>query len=220
MTLKGCDPMSAEEIFGKRLAELRAQRNLTVSQLAEQLFVSKSTVSRWENGSRMPDLSMLSRVAAFFGVPYTELLGAMKPMDEQPTVMLVDDEIIILRGTLDVVEQALPNAAVYGFTVPSQALQFARSCRVDLALMDIELGKTSGFELCRELSDINPRTNIIFVTGYPDYALEAWGTGACGFLVKPLRRDALLAQLERLRYPVAGLSPLPPRKVPITDHTR
>ena len=203
--------MSAEEIFGKRLAELRAQRNLTVSQLAEQLFVSKSTVSRWENGSRMPDLNMLSRVAAFFGVPYTELLGAMKPQDEQPNVMLVDDEVIILHGTLDVVEQALPNAAVYGFTVPAQALQFARNCRIDLALIDIELGKTSGFELCRELSDINPRMNIIFVTGYPDYALEAWGTGACGFLVKPLRREALLAQLERLRYPVAGLSPPPPK---------
>lgn len=104
------------------------------------------------------------------------------------------------------VTKALPEAAVYGFSTASEALAFARSCRVDLALVDIELGKKSGLDLCRELIALNPRVNVVFLTAHPGYALDAWDTGACGFLVKPLRGEQLLTQIERLRYPISGLS--------------
>ena len=197
--------MSLED-FGKRLVKLREQRKLTASQLAEMMFVSRATVSRWESGTRMPDLGMLSRMASCLDVPYSELLGAVTPKDEPPTVMLVDDEKIILRGTLDVVTKVLPESSVYGFSTASEALVFARSCRVDMALVDIELGKKNGLDLCRELLTLNPRVNVIFLTAHPGYALDAWDTGACGFLVKPLSGDQLRTQIERLRYPVSGLS--------------
>ena len=181
------------ENFGKQLTKLRGQRNLSMNQLAERMYVSRSTVFRWENGSRMPDLSMLSRLASCLEVSYSELLGAITPQDEPPTVMLVDDEKIILRGTLDVVTKTLPEASVYGFPTASEALAFARSCRVDLALVDIELGRKSGLNLCRELIALNPRANVVFLTAHPGYALDAWDTGACGFLVKPLKGEQLLA---------------------------
>ena len=99
----------------------------------------------------------------------------------------------------------MPDALVYGFSTASEALGFARSCRVDLALVDIELGKQSGLDLCRDLIDLNPRVNVVFLTAHPGYSLDAWDTGACGFLVKPLREEQLLTQMERLRYPVPGL---------------
>ena len=194
------------ENFGKQLTKLREKRNLSMNQLAERMYVSRSTVFRWENGSRMPDLSMLSRLADCLDVSYSELLGAVIAQDEPPTVLLVDDEKIILRGTIDIVAKALPDALVYGFSTASEALAFARSCRVDLALVDIELGKQSGLDLCRELIALNPRVNVVFLTAYPGYSLDAWDTGACGFLVKPLHEEQLLAQMERLRYPVPGLS--------------
>ena len=194
------------ENFGKQLTKLREQRNLSMNQLAERMYVSRSTVFRWENGSRMPDLSMLSRLASCLEVSYSELLGAVMPQDEPPTVMLVDDEKIILRGTLDVVTKTLPDASVYGFATASEALAFARSCRVDLALVDIELGRKSGLNLCWELIALNPRANVVFLTAHPGYSLDAWDTGACGFLVKPLHEEQLLVQMERLRYPIPGLS--------------
>lgn len=103
--------MSPED-FGKHLAKLRERSGLSASQLAEMMFVSRATVSRWESGTRTPDLGMLSRMASCLNVPYSELLGAVTPQDEPPTVMLVDDEKIILRGTLAVVTKALPEAAV------------------------------------------------------------------------------------------------------------
>ena len=205
--------MSPEEAFGKRLRELRTERNISVTQLAERMFVSKSAVYRWEDGSRLPDISTISRLAEALGVSRDELLMAMAAPDEPPTVLLVDDEKIILRGTLSRVTKVLPGAAVYGFTTASEALDFARVHRVDLALLDIELGRRSGLELCRDLCALNPRLNVVYLTSYPGYALDAWSTEACGFLLKPLREEELLALLKRLRYPIPGLSEEKPRGV-------
>ena len=42
---------------------------------------------------------------------------------------------------------------------------------------------------------------MIYLTAYPDYALDAWDTGACGFMVKPLTPEGVRTQLQKLRYP-------------------
>ena len=73
--------------------------------------------------------------------------------------------------------------------------------RVALAVLDIELGTASGFDLCSTLLEINPRTNIVFLTAYPDYSLDAWKTGASGFMLKPLTIENVKEQLKKLRYP-------------------
>lgn len=49
--------------------------------------------------------------------------------------------------------------------------------------------------------------NIVFVTGYPDYSLEAWNTQASGFLVKPVQPQKLAACLQKLRNPVTAAAP-------------
>ena len=67
--------------------------------------------------------------------------------------------------------------------------------------MDIELGTASGLDLCKTLLEINPRTNIVFLTAYADYSLNAWRTEASGFLLKPLTAEDVKEQLRRLRYP-------------------
>ena len=74
--------------------------------------------------------------------------------------------------------------------------------RISLAFLDIELGTANGFDLGRRLLEVNPLTNIVYLTAYPDYALNAWKTAACGFLLKPLTVDAVNDQLKRLRYPL------------------
>ena len=101
--------------------------------------------------------------------------------------------------------QRVPKANIVGFTKPSQALAFFRENPVALAFLDIELGRTSGLELCREILQIRPRTNVIYLTAFREYAFDAWGTGACGFLLKPLETETVRAQLSCLRYPVKGL---------------
>lgn len=63
-------------MFGERLAEARRAKGLSQSRLAVALGVSKSAVSRWERGTREPDLRTLSELVELLGVTYAELLSS------------------------------------------------------------------------------------------------------------------------------------------------
>lgn len=191
--------------FADTLKQLRKDRYLSQQQLAELLYVERSSIASWESGRRIPDTVLLLRIARTLDIDINMLLEAIDSTVETPNVILVDDENILLKGGLSLIGRLLPNASVTGFTSPTEALEFARSNRVHLAFLDIELGKLNGLELCHALLEINPRTNVVYVTAYPDYALRAWDTGASGFIVKPLSAEQVLNQLRRLRFPIRGL---------------
>ena len=189
--------------FAETLRKLRAESGLSQRELAKRMYVTRSTIARWENGSRLPDAAMLSRLAQCLGVNVGTLLSAAAESDESPNVIMVDDRKVVLSGGLPVLEEVMPDATVVGFTRPSEAVEYARGNRVALAFLDIELGKTSGLDLCRTLLDINPRTNVVFLTAYAEYSLDAWGTGASGFMVKPITPEGVREQLALLRYPIS-----------------
>ena len=189
-------------MFSKTLKKLRAESGISQLQLAERLFVERSTISRWESGNRIPDNRMIARISKLLDADINILLNAAAESDEFPNVIIVDDTKIILKGGIPVLEAVMPNAVITGFTRPSEAVEYAKTNRVALAFLDIELGKTNGLELCSTLLEINPRTNVVFLTSYIGYALEAWSTGACGFMKKPLTYEGVKEQLKKLRYPV------------------
>ena len=88
-------------------------------------------------------------------------------------VIVVDDRKIVLTGELPILEEVMPDAAIAGFTRPSEALEYARSNPVALAFLEIELRNASGLDLCRELLEVNPRTNVVFLTANAGYSLDA-----------------------------------------------
>ncbi len=191
-------------LFADTLKRLRTEQGLSQAQLAGRVYVTRSTVARWENGSRLPDAAMINRLAQNLGVDVNALLNAAVESDEAPNVIMVEDRRVVLAGSLPVLEKVLPNATVVGFTRPSEALEYARSNPIALAFLDIELGKTSGLELCSKLLEINPRTNVVYLTAYSEYSLDAWGTGASGFMLKPITVEGIQAQLKNLRYPFSS----------------
>ena len=66
--------------IGAFLKQLRNEKNLTQEELSEKFYVSTKTISRWETGSNLPDLSMLLDLAEFYQVDITELIdGERKP---------------------------------------------------------------------------------------------------------------------------------------------
>lgn len=188
-------------LFAETLRNLRTEKGLSQRDLAEQMYVTRSTIARWENGSRLPDAVMLSRLSACLDIDITTLLSTAIESDESPNVIMVDDRRIILAGGLPVLESVMPHATVTGFTRPSEAIEYARANRVALAFLDIEMGKTSGLELCHTLLQINPRTNVVYLTAFGDYAIDAWDTGASGFMLKPITPEGVQTQLKKLRYP-------------------
>lgn len=190
--------------FAERLKELRIKNEMSQQQLADTVFVDRSSVARWESGTRMPDAIMVARLSRCLGADIEELLKESND-EKKLVVILVDNEKIILTGSLPVLRKALPDASVSGFTKPSEALEFASNTPVDLAFLDIEMGKKSGLTVCQELLDINPRTSVIFLTAYEGYSLDAWSTGASGFLMKPLTVEAIKKQLRLLHSRTRGV---------------
>ena len=187
--------------FAENLKKLRIERGLSQRELADLIYVDRSTVARWESGSRLPDAVMIYRLSRCLGVDTGTLLSIAEENDGSPNVILVDDSEIILTGGLPVLETALPNAMIAGFTRPSEAIEYARANKIALAFLDIEMGRMSGLELCQKLLEINPHTNIVFLTAYADYSFDAWQTGASGFMLKPLTPEGVREQLQMLRYP-------------------
>ena len=188
-------------IFANNLKKLRTEKGLSQRELAERLYVTRTSVNRWECGNRLPDAAMITRLSEVLGVDVNVLLNAAAQSDENPIVIMVDDNKVVLNGGMPIIEEVMPNATVTGFTKPSEAVEYAKANRVALAFLDIEMVDVSGLDVCRELLEVNPHTNVVYLTSYSEYSLDAWDTGAIGFMVKPLTPEGIKKQLKKLRYP-------------------
>ena len=62
--------------FNEKLQELRKQKNMTQDELAEQLFVSRTAISKWESARGYPSIESLKAIAKFFSVTIDELLSS------------------------------------------------------------------------------------------------------------------------------------------------
>ncbi|MBR1629686.1 MAG: response regulator [Lachnospiraceae bacterium] len=193
-------------LFAETLKKLRLKKGLSQTQLGDQIFVDHSTIARWENGSRWPDAAMISRLSKALEVDARTLLLAADESEDPPNIIIVDDSKVILTDNMAVMEEVLPDASITGFIRPKEAIEYAKANRVALAMLDIELGTASGLDLCRTLLEINPHTNVVYLTAYSDYALDAWDTNASGFMLKPLTPEGVRAQLKKLRHPIMGIS--------------
>ena len=188
-------------VFSETLRKLREERGLSQAEIGKRLFVDHSTIARWENGSRLPDAVMLHRIANCLKVDANLLFQSTVQSEQSPNVIMVDDSKVILSDGIAVLGEVMPNATIAGFIWPLEAIEYAKMNRIALAVLDIELGTASGLDLCGALLKINPCTNIVFLTAYPDYALNAWKTEASGFMLKPLTQESVREQLKKLRYP-------------------
>ena len=139
------------EALGSRIRELREQKGITQSQLADRMVVSRSTVANWEAGKRLPE------------------------------------------------------AEVCGFPSSAEALDFARASHVSVAFLDIELSGDDGIALARELTRLDPCTNIIFLTSHTEYMHAALTDHCSGYVLKPLTPEKIRHEITHLRFPVRGL---------------
>lgn len=117
-------------------------------------------------------------------------------------VIAVDDEKHALEDLADAIEQAIPDARLYCFRKISDAIEFAGKMHCDIAFLDIEMRGMNGLQLAKCLKDIYGDTNIVFVTSYTEYAVEAYRLYPSGYLLKPVTAEDVKRELQNLRYPV------------------
>ena len=122
--------------------------------------------------------------------------------------LCVDDEELQLLKLVDSVKEAVPAGEIVKFTNPLEAMDYIREHQdIDVAFLDIALPEISGIEIAKGIKENSPTTNIVFVTAYADYALEAHSLHASGYLTKPITTSQVKVELENLRYPIAHEAP-------------
>lgn len=197
--------MLREELFGNRIKELRERAGLTQAQLADRMIVSRSTVANWETGFRLPDLSMLARLAGSLGVEPYMLLDELRDKEQAPVIIVVEDAQVILSGFVRMIGEELPEAEVWGFPSAAEALAFAHTNHIAAAFLDIELAGDDGVSLARELTKISPHLNIIFLTSHTEYMQAALTDHCSGYVLKPLTPEKIRHEIAHLRFPIRGL---------------
>ncbi len=108
----------------------------------------------------------------------------------------VDDEELILARTVSLVKKTEIFDKVESFSEPSEAIAYLDKTAVDLALLDIDMPQMGGLELANNLKKKNPDIKIIFLTGYSEYAVDAYAMHATGYLLKPVGFDKLQSEIE------------------------
>lgn len=85
------------EKFGKFLTEIRKEKQMTQKELADKLFVSDKTVSKWECGNSMPNVALLIPIADVLEITVTELLRGEK-LKEKKTLKNDEVETLVVNS--------------------------------------------------------------------------------------------------------------------------
>lgn len=116
--------------------------------------------------------------------------------------LVVDDSRLAASSLAKVVARIDPEGSCEVVQTAAAALERCEGEDIDVAFLDIEMPGTNGLVLAQRLKRHAPHTNVVFVTGYPEYALDAWSTQASAFLVKPVDEADVRRALGALREPV------------------
>ena len=88
------EQMENRQDFGGRLAALRRAAGLSQQQLADQLFVTRQAVSRWERGETTPNVDTLKQISRLMDVSLNTLLGCPRELYCQSCGMPLEDEFL------------------------------------------------------------------------------------------------------------------------------
>ena len=154
-------------LFGETLRKLREEKGLSQKQLGKQVFVNHSTIARWENSSRLPDTTMIIRLAQCLGVDVNTLFQLANQSDESPNVILVDDSKAVLSDALTVLGEVMPNATITGFIWPAEAIEYARYYQRDVLIIDtagrLHIDQELMDELLRIREAVHPQEILLTV---------------------------------------------------------
>ena len=122
--------------------------------------------------------------------------------------ILVDDEVHALKTLRWELEQHCPEVEVLAsYSRAEEALAGIPEYAPDLLLLDIEMPRMSGFDLIARLPPI--QANIIFISAYDKYAIQAFRVNAINYFLKPFDGQELRPTLDRLRQARDERDPLP-----------
>ncbi len=110
-----------------------------------------------------------------------------------------DDERLALEGLIQAIKEVEPDSEIVSFRSAKEVLDYAKGETFDVAFLDIEMGAVDGLTLAKLLKEIRPEGDIVFATGYSQYAIEAFKLRAAGYMMKPIMPDDVRRELDHIK---------------------
>ncbi len=117
-------------------------------------------------------------------------------------ILAVDDKKLALEALMDAIATAAPDSEIHGFRCPDEALKFSSTTPCDVAFLDIDMQGMNGIALAKRLKLLFPKINVIFATGYHNFAEDALALHCSGYLMKPITPEKVRQELADLRHPI------------------
>ena len=110
-------------------------------------------------------------------------------------IICVDDEELVLQLTVSLCRELPEVEDVQGFSKAKDALKYLKTNPADIALLDIDMPDMNGILLAKKIKETNSNTAIVFLTGYSQYAVDAFNIRANGYLLKPISKSRLAEEI-------------------------
>ncbi|GED17489.1 response regulator [Aneurinibacillus migulanus] len=115
-------------------------------------------------------------------------------------VILVDDERLALQQLRKALECDVSGIQVIGmFSDPAHVVEDIKKLQPDAVFLDIHMPEISGLKLGEQLQELVPSIEIVFVTAYDRYAVQAFEMYALDYVMKPIQSSRLQKTVQRLR---------------------
>ena len=132
-------------------------------------------------------------------------------------IFVLDDEAWLLTTEARVIGEVRPDAEIRTYQRAMEALEAIQNegLKPDVVFSDIQMPGLTGLEFAVRLRTVCPRTKVIFVTGYEQYALDAYRAHAHGYVLKPLEAERVAEELSFLEedFPVSDTPSAEPGKL-------
>ena len=116
------------------------------------------------------------------------------------TCVVAEDEALLRQALLDQLARASPQLQVLAACEDgASALEAIAEHTPDVAFLDIRMPGLTGLDVAAAAAQVSPRTQVVFVTAYDQYAVDAFERGAIDYLLKPITAERLAATVERLQ---------------------
>ena len=125
-----------------------------------------------------------------------------------PDCIVAEDEELLRTSLLLQLGEVWPGLRVVAECEDgASALEAIASHRPDVAFLDIRMPGLTGIQVAAAMAQASPRTQVVFVTAYDQYAIEAFEKGAVDYLLKPVSRERLQATVQRLQARTGSSGP-------------
>ncbi len=134
-------------------------------------------------------------------------------------IICIDDEPLILNMTVALCRELPAKPEVCGFSNAADALHWLENHTADIALLDINMPDMNGIQLAARIRAADSNVSIIFLTGYSEYAVDAFRLHASGYLLKPVSKQRLTEEIDHVMQQRNTGSALPADRAQISVRT-